>query len=88
MKMPATPMPPETRKPFAPWVWLPLLSGIGALVALVTASLLFPASQALQIACLAVFALSVGYFLVQTVARLATRRWRGACNCTRVSVPS
>jgi hypothetical protein len=78
MKMPATPMPPETRKPFAPWVWLPLLSGIGALVALVTASLLLPGWQVAEVACLAVFALSAGYFLVQTVARLATRRWRGA----------
>lgn len=72
------PTPPKTGKPFAPWVWLPLLSGIGALAALVVASLLFPTSQALQIACLAVFALSVGYFLVQTIARLAAKRWRSA----------
>lgn len=73
-----TPIPPETQTPFAPRVWLPLLSGIGALAALVVASIFLPASQALQITCLAVFALSVGYFLVQAIARLAAKRWRGA----------
>jgi hypothetical protein len=59
-------------------VWLPFLSGIGALAALVAASILLPAWQALQVASLAVFALSVGCFFVQTVARLATKRWRSA----------
>lgn len=78
METPATPIPPESKKPFAPWVWLPLLFGIGALVALVAANLFLPGSQALEVACLAVFALSAGYSLVQTVARLAAKRWRGA----------
>ena len=73
-----TPIPPEPKKPFAPWVWLPFLSGIGALAALVAASLLFPGWLVIQEACLVGFALVVGYFLVQTIARLAAKRWRGA----------
>ena len=73
-----TPIPPEPKKPFAPWVWLPFLSGIGALAALVAASLLFPGWLVIQESCLVGFALVVGYFLVQTIARLAAKRWRGA----------
>jgi hypothetical protein len=55
-----------------------LLSGAGALGSLVVASFLLPAWQSLQVACLAVFALSAGYFLIQTVARLVARRWKSA----------
>ena len=54
-----TPIPPEPKKPFAPWVWLPFLSGIGALAALVAASLLFPGWLVIQEACLVGFALVV-----------------------------
>lgn len=78
MEPSANPIPPKTKKLFLPWVWLPFLSGIGALAGLVAASVLFPAWQGLQVACLAVFALSVGYFLVQTIARLVGKRWRNA----------
>ena len=74
----ATTIPPEPKKPFAPRVWLPLLSGIGALVALMTESVLHLGSQVVEVACLAVFALSAGYFLVQTIARLAAKRWKSA----------
>lgn len=73
-----TPIPPRTQKPFAPWVWLPFLSGIGGLAVLVAAGVLLPAWQSLQLGGLGVFALSVGYFLVQTIARLAGKRWRNA----------
>lgn len=73
-----TPIPPEPKKPFAPWVWLPFLSGIGALAALVAASLLFPGWLVIQEASLVGFALVVGYFLVQTIARLAAKRWKSA----------
>lgn len=78
METPPSQTSPKTRGPFAPWVWLPFLSGIGALAGLVGASVLFPGWLVLQEACFVVFALSVGYFLVQTIARLACKRWRNA----------
>lgn len=59
-------------------MWVPFLSGIAALVSLVTLSTMLPAWEALEVACLAAFAICVIYFLVQTIARLAGKRWKSA----------
>jgi hypothetical protein len=77
MELLANEMPPETRKPFAPWVWVPFLLGVAALGVLIVASMA-PMVEAIGWAGIILFGLCAGYFLIQGIARLVEKRWRSA----------
>jgi len=77
MDLSANEMPPRARKPFAPWVWVPFLSGVASLGVLIVASMV-PMVKAIGWVGGVLFWLCVGYFLIQGIARLVEKRWRGA----------
>jgi hypothetical protein len=62
---------------FAPWVWIPLLLGIGALGLTLLASAM-PKLEELGWIGVPLFAAIYLYFIVQGIARLIKKRWRGA----------
>jgi hypothetical protein len=67
----------EGKRLFAPWVWIPLLVGVGSLGLLLLASV-FRGIDILAWPALAGAGATLLYILVQGVARLLERRWRGA----------
>ena len=68
---------PDGKLPFAHWAWIPLMMGIGSLGLILLASF-FPMMEVLAWPALAGFGSALLYFLVQCVARMLERRWRGA----------
>lgn len=64
----------EGKRLFAPWVWIPLLVGVGSLGLLLLASV-FRGIDILAWPALAGAGATLLYILVQGVARLLERRW-------------
>lgn len=67
----------EGKRPFAPWIWIPLLVGGGSMGVLLLTSVL-RGIDILEWPALVGSGVSLIYFLVQCVARLLERRWKGA----------
>lgn len=75
--LPDSPKATEGKRPFARWVWIPLLVGVGAMGFLLLASG-FNESYALNWIAITGVCTTLFYFLVQCVARLLERQWKGA----------
>jgi hypothetical protein len=75
--LPDSPKAAEGNRPVVPWIWIPLLVGGGSLGLLLLTSV-WKAIDVLGLPAMAGVVITLLYFLVQCVARLLERRWKGA----------